>query len=239
MSQSGNIIERDNRNSRCGGSLWRMGLMGRDLNDPKNRYNRRLILEPYSTGVAGTTRLEAWIEEDRPVYVYTTEDPRQRPKGPPKWTTEVRELSKSRHTVPVTGLGWTIVKALACNELIGRSASEGIYDLFWECFILNADQLAYLQRHASQEQAKFWAKNRFSTITMNSTDDPVAKFLGDAIADDEPYLACLAWQRAQVDSAFYDAIDAIQLTRESDEKRTEYLLRMLTSQDWRKGKRRG
>ncbi len=232
---SNSTFERDGRVSRCGSALWRMSLTEKISDDPKSRHKRRLILEPYESPGGAATCLNAWVEEDRPIYIYTTEDPRQRPKGRPKWTTEVRELGKSRHAVRVQGACWNLVTALARNELIGRSASEGIYTLFWECFVKNVDEMAFLQRVASKETGKFWAQQRFRTLTtMPGCDpnDPVVKMLDDGAFAEEPHLACLAWQRAQVDSNFYDAIEAIAKTNEA-----EFLLKLLRAQDWRKGKR--
>ncbi len=68
-------------------------------------------------------------------------------------------------------------------------------------------------------------------------NDPVVRMLSDGVCEKEPYLACLAWQRAQVDANFYSAIEVISKTDEPDERQSEFLLKLLRAQNWRKGKR--
>lgn len=236
------VIERDGRSSSCGGSLWRMDLTGRDPDDRRNRHQRRLVLEPYAVG-SPTTYLACWVEETRPEYVYVVDDLHARPKGPPLWQTRVVELSKSRHMAVVTDLGWTIVRALARNELIGESAKDGIYGLFWNYFVMHDDGLAYLCRYASKETGNHWARERFRLLVKTDDSDrildPVAHVIYEATHEKDCLLGVRAWRRAQVDRTFYDAVDVITRTGEPDEKKAQATLQLLQVQSWKKSKNRG
>jgi hypothetical protein len=236
------LLERDSRSSRCGGSLWRMDLTGRDLDDRRNRHPRQLVLEPY-TVESPTTYLACWVEETRPAYVYVVDDLRQRPKGPPTFQTQTVELNKSRHMAVVTDLGWTIVRALARNELIGESAKDGIYGLFWNYFVMNDDGLTYFCRYASKETGNHWACERFRLLVTTDDEqrilDPVAHMIYEATHEREALLGVRAWQRAQADRTFYDAVDAVARTGGPEDQRAKATLQLLQAQSWRKSKNRG
>lgn len=223
-------LTRDTRTGLFGTHLWLV-----DLKQHKNRDGkpRQLVIEPYSPLSMGTaTRLDAWVEEQRAFHVWEVDYPQRKPKGPPTFRTEWKRLDESTRT-GCTGLpsvGFTIIRALARGELVGESAKEAMHDLFWACFVNDHDGLNYLCRYADPETGAFYARQRLDwqlnqlrrasaeRTKPNGDKDPVVELLKATTHSDYPLLGLRAWERAVVDDTFYDALAALAVLADTDER---------------------
>ncbi len=213
-----------------GTSLWLV-----DLKQHKNRdgRKRRLVIEPYSPLSIGTaTRLDAWIEEEHPIYYWEVAHPNQKPKGPATFRLEWKRLDETRRTgcSGLPSVGFAVIRALARNELVGESAKEVMHDLFWSCFVNDVDGLNYLCRYADPETGAFYARQRLDwqlnqlgrvsreRTKLNGDKDPVVELLKTATHSDHPLLGLRAWERAVVDDTFYEALAALAVLADTDDR---------------------
>lgn len=223
-------VERDTRTGMFGTHLWLV-----DLKQHKNRDGRprRLVLEPYSPLSIGTaTRLDAWVEEEHPIYYWETKHPNQKPKGPPTFRTEWKRIDESslHGCTGLPSVGFAIIRALARNELVGESAKEVMHDLFWSCFVNDTDGLNYLCKYADAETGAFYARQRldwqlnqlkrisYERTKPNGDKDPVVELLKATAHSDHPLLALRAWERAVVEDGFYEALAAIAELADTEER---------------------
>lgn len=217
-------LERDTRTGLFGTHWWVLEIAkSRDVQSPR----RQLVLEPYSPLSMGTsTCLNAWVEEERAFYHWESDRIDRKPKGPPTFRKEWRRLDETmRHGCSgIPSLGFTIIRALARNELVGESAKEAVHGIFWAAFVTNTDGLNYLVRHADTETGEFYARQQldWQTNTLRRTQDgekdAVAALLVAATREDHPMLGLRAWERAVVDDAFYDALAAIAALADTEER---------------------
>lgn len=159
-------LERTNRVGRSGGPLWRQEMAEREFRG-YGASKRFLILEPYSCPNPDRgAELHTWFEEERGRYHWVSNSMAGKPKGLPKFSVDLIEISKSQRTVrPKHALEYTILKALMCGDLHGESANGAMHTLFWMHFVEDDDGLTYLHKYAPREAASFYARQRLRGYT--------------------------------------------------------------------------
>lgn len=228
-------VTRDGRISKLSDALlWRLDL-GSDpkFSDARLKADARaLIMEPYTNG--SVTQLNAWVEARRDRFIYIVDEPDQRPtEERAQRYTAIEEVweSKVHGCSGMSGMDFIVVRALCTNELVGDSAKEVMHSLFWRVFVDNDDGLEYLCRFASKEVGDFYARSRLQSLTEGRRKtNPVVGAIVNATSTYAPLMGLRAWQRAQVDRAFFDAIDALRTTGDPDGVRDQTISKFIHTQ---------
>lgn len=226
------VIERANRCGVAGAELWQLDLG--EVAHARKALKRHLILEPWD--LAHVTQLNAWVEEQRIRYIWETETIDERPKGPAKYEIYGAKLDNTNRDgcAGIPAIGYTVIRALARGGLGGDLAVEAMHGLFWAAFVENTEGLRYLHRHASETVGNHYAQQRLdwslrrelgkrSGTLEGDIKNPVAKLLDEATRAHAPMLGVQAWQRAAVDDAFYEALEAIAAIHPVDARNKQTL----------------
>lgn len=210
-----------------GQTVYRMDISER-------RKERQLVLEPYASPVEVTLR--AWVEVEKLHFFYIVNDADKKPKGRPQARSERCEVEGSRRIIAVDGLACTLVRALARDELVGQSATDAVYALFWRYFVDDDEGLNYLYRYASQRQGDFYARARMQMLGESGASkaiyeaviyEPVTSEQAARYKAITPLVGLRACQRAIADADFRDAIQAIVIAGEPKSVRHQRVLELI------------